>query len=77
MKLAAPLSQAVRLFEALRVQVEANAPAEAVAEATDDSVAVATVESETADIEAVVATDDPPVTDAEAAPAVDATPAGD
>lgn len=75
--LAAPLSQAVRLFDALRVQVEANAPVEAVAEATGDSVAVATVESESADIAAVAATDDAPVTDADAAPAVDATPAGD
>lgn len=45
--LAAPLSQAVRLVDALRAQVAANAPAEAPAEAT--------AASETAEVEAVVA----------------------
>ena len=62
---AAPLSQAARLFDALRAQVEANAPAE------DAEAAAATVTSETAEVEAAVAADTAPV---EAAVAADTEP---
>lgn len=69
--LAAPLAQAVRLVDALRAQVAANAPA--------DSPADATADSETAEVEAAVATDAPEpavAPDAEAVP-TESAPAGE
>lgn len=64
--LAAPLSQAVRLVDALRAQVAANAPAEAPAEAT--------AESETAEVEAVIVADD---TSTDTGPEASTAPAGE
>jgi large subunit ribosomal protein L10 len=66
--LAAPLSQAVRLVDALRAQVAANAPAEAPQQATADS--------ETAEVAEVVA-EDQSSPDAGIEPTTEPAPAGE